>query len=122
MTPRAMNASDRRFVAPTWALSSSYDGLSKASRFKLVDRMLDGGAPVIVLAEGATVHAWACGEAGVLHYAYCPPELRRHGIVRRLITSLFGEYPEHIATTHEWPWESRRFVFRPHLMHREAAA
>lgn len=124
MTPRPMNASDRRFVAPTWALSSTYDGLSKPARFRLVDRMLDSGAPVIVLAEGPTVHAWACGEADTLHYVYVPPDLRGHGLHlgARCIALVLGGYPEHINVTHEWPRESARFVFKPHLIHREAAA
>lgn len=122
MTPRAMNASDRRFVAPTWALSSTYDGLSKPARFRLVDRMLDSGTPVIVLAEGPTVHAWACGETDTLHYVYVPPDLRGHGIAAQLIALVVGEYAEHINVTHEWPRESARFVLKPHLIHREAAA
>jgi len=121
MTPRAMNASDRRFVAPTWALSSTYDGLSKPARFRLVDRMLDAGAPVIVLAEGPTVHAWACGEADTLHYVYVPPDLRGFGIAAKLIALALGGYPERINVTHRWPRESSRFVFRPQLTHREAA-
>ena len=121
MTPRAMTDADRRYVVPTWAMSSSYSRLPKGERFKLVDRILDAGTPVIVLATKATVHAWACGTADTLHYVYVPPELRGHGIARRVITAVLGEYPEHINVTHAWPRESARFVFKPHLIHREAA-
>jgi GNAT superfamily N-acetyltransferase len=121
MTPRAMTDADRRYVVPTWALSSRYDGLSKPARFRLVDRIIDSGAPVIVLATQATVHAWGCGAEDTLHYVYVPPELRGHGIARRVITALLGAYPERINVTHEWPRESARFVFKPHLIYREAA-
>ena len=128
MTPREMTASDRRFVVPTWALSSKYDGMSKHQRFKLVDRILDGGARCIVLAEGATVHAWACGAEDALHYVYVPPELRRTRsdepgpcLAKLLIRLVLDGYPERVHVTHEWPWESRRFVFKPYLIHREAA-
>lgn len=118
---REMLASDRRFVVPTWARSSSYDGLALPERFRKVDRIIDGGARVIVLARGITVHAWACAEDDTLHYAYVPPKLRGHGLARRLIMALFGRYPERINVTHAWPGERERFRYTPHLIHREAA-
>lgn len=121
MTPREMTATDRRFVVPTWALSSTYDGLSKHQRFKLVDRIIDGGARCIVLAEGPTVHAWACGTEDALHYVYVPPELRGHGLAAKTIALVLSSYAERINVTHEWPRASRRFVFKPHLTLREAA-
>lgn len=122
MTPREMSPSDRRFVVPTWSLSSTYGGLSKPQRFKLVDRILDGGARCIVLAEDATVHAWACGAEDALHYAYVPPELRGHGIAAKLIAFVLGSYAEHINVTHPWPRASARFRYTPHLLHREREA
>ena len=121
MTPRTMSDSDRRYVVPTWALSSRYDGLSKPERFRLVDRILASAAPVIVLAEGATVHAWACGQADALHYVYVPPELRGHGLAARAIALVLRQYAERINVTHPWPRDSRRFRYTPHLIHREAA-
>lgn len=122
MTPREMNAADRRFVAPTWALSSTYDGLSKPARFRLVDRTLDSGARCIVLAEGATVHAWACGAEDALHYVYVPPDLRGFGLAARLIALVLGSYAERINVTHPWPRASARFRYTPHLLHREREA
>lgn len=116
-----MEGRDRRYVVPTWALSSRYDGLSKPERFKLVDRVLDSGAPVVVLANGRTVHAWACGDADALHYVYVPPELRGAGLARRVITAAQGGYRDRINVTHEWPRESARFRFTPHLLLKEAA-
>lgn len=121
MTPRPMTATDRRYVVPTWALSSRYDGLSRRERFRLVDRVIDGGADVLVLAKDAVVHAWACGDVGLLHYVYVPPELRGHGLARRLITELLGDYPKHVNVTHPWPRESSRFRHVPGLLFRSAA-
>ena len=124
MIVREMTARDRRYVVPTWARSSRYDGLRLPERFALVDRILDGGARCVVLAtDDRTVHAWACADTyeGVrkwspdgefpllLHYAYVPPELRGNGLARRLITELLGEYPDRIHVTHEWPRVSSRF-------------
>jgi GNAT superfamily N-acetyltransferase len=122
MTPREMTASDRRFVVPTWALSSRYDGFSKPARFRLVDRVLDARARCIVLAEDATVHAWACGSEDALHYVYVPPELRGHGIAAKLIALVLGSYAERINVTHPWPRASSRFRYTPHLLHREREA
>ncbi len=121
MMLRAMTPRDRRYVVPTWACSSRYDGLRKRGRFALVDRALDDGTPVVCLAsDDLTVHAWACGESGTLHYVYVPPELRGNGLARRVITAVLGSYPERINTTHEWPRPSSRFRYTPHLL-REAA-
>ncbi len=117
-----MSNRDRRYVVPTWAQSARYDGLRKRARFALVDRMLDEGTPVVCLAsDELTVHAWACGVAGTLHYVYVPPELRGNGLARRVITAAVGGYPEHINVTHEWPRASSRFRYTPHLLLKEAA-
>jgi len=110
MIHRAMTPTDRRYVVPTWAQSASYEGLAKPKRFELVDRILDAGATCIVLANDRTVHAWACGSDGVLHYAYVPPELRGKGLARRLISLVLGSYPERIPITHSWPFASTRYV------------
>ncbi len=117
-----MTARDRRYVVPTWAKSSRYDGLKLDERFKLIDRILGSGVRVLVLAsDERTVHAWACGGHDTLDYCYVPPELRRSGFARDVITRLFGHYPDHIDVTHPWPRSSTRFRYRPHLIHREAA-
>lgn len=122
MKSRAMTASDRRFVVPTWARSSTYDGLRLPEKFALVDRILDElRADVVVLATDRTVHVWAAGHAGALDYVYVPPDLRGHGFARRAITALFGRYPERINVTHEWPGASARFRYTPHLLQRAAA-
>jgi len=114
---REMTERDRRYVVPTWGHGSRYDGMAKRDRFALIDRILDGGARVVCLAtDERTVHAWACGDADVLHYVYVPPELRGEGLARRAITALMGDYPERIHVTHEWPRASRRFRFAPYRL------
>ncbi len=116
MLTRPMSPRDRRYVVPTWAQSARY-GLHKRKRFALVDRILDLGTPVVCLAsDELTVHAWACGIAGTLHYVYVPPELRGNGLARRVITAAVGGYPEHINVTHKWPRESARFRYAPSLL------
>ncbi len=114
-----MTVGDRPYVASTWARGSRY-GLRTGDAFRLVNRALDV-SDVLVLANNKTVHAWACGEAGLLHYVYVPPELRGHGLARDAITQLLGEYPEHVNVTHPWPRESARFRYTPHLLFRSAA-
>ncbi len=118
-----MSALDRRYVAPTWGHSSSYPGLRKRERFALVDRILNEGAKVFVLATNdITVHAWAAGDGEALHFVYVPPGLRGNGLARRAITALLGSYPERIHTTHIWPRPSSRFVYAPHLLNVRSAA
>jgi len=51
-----------------------------------------------------TVHAWACGEPGILHYVYVARELRRHGIGRALIEAVAGTSG---SVTHQVPGEAR---------------
>ncbi len=120
MNFREMTARDRRFVVPTWALGSRYDGLLKHDRFTLVDRILDRGARCVVAgSESGAVHAWACAEGDLLHYVYVPFDLRGEGLARKVITHLFGRYPDRIDVTHPWPGESKRFRF--HQLTRIAA-
>jgi GNAT superfamily N-acetyltransferase len=116
-----MTPGDRPYVACTWASGARYGKLKRRERFQLVDRVLDAGAYVIVLARENTVHAWACGEDDTLHYVYVPPELRGYGLARQVITHLFGNYPEHVNVTHPWPRESTRFRHTPELLLRTAA-
>lgn len=103
MIARDMTSRDRRFVVPHWAIGSRYR-LTKADRFALVDRLIDGGARVIVLATSdIAAHAFAAGDGDVLHYVYVPKELRGRGLARRAITALLGEYSARIHVSHPWP-------------------
>jgi len=121
MNARSMTDTDRRYVVSTWAQSARYGGMAKRDRFRLVDRIIDGGARVVVLANGPTVHAWACGEGDTLHYVYVPPELRRNGVARIAIHAALGSYPARISVTHPWPRPSARFCYAPHILLREVA-
>lgn len=123
MTPVTMLPAHRAYVVSTWAHGQRYP-LRTRPAFRLVNRILDSGAvDVVVLATEHTVHAWACGEGeNVLHYAYVPPELREQGFARRLITALFGGYPERIHVTHKWPFESARYCLTKHRLLERAAA
>lgn len=109
MTPRDMTPRDRRYVVPTWVKSSHYE-LPMVDRWRLVDRILDGGARVVVLSTNASVvHAWAAGAGAVLHYVYVPPELRGEGLARLAVIALLGQYPGTIRTSHPWPRDADRF-------------
>ena len=128
---RAMRPEDRRFVVPTWvrSLAASRRGEQRRRTLRVywgvVDRVLDApGTRVVVMAsDGAarTLHAWACATGDVLHYAYVPPELRHEGLARQAITAVLGSYPEHVATSHAWPFESARFRRQDHHLLRQAA-
>ena len=111
----------RAYVVSTWARGQRY-GLRTRQAFAFVNTLLDTAPSVKVAARGRCVHAWACGDGDVLHYVYVPPELRGHGLARRLITELFGEYPEHVDCSHPWPRESARFRFVPNLIITRTAA
>lgn len=122
MITREMTPRDRRFVVPTWAHGSRYD-MALSERFRLIDRILDGGARVVTLATSdVAVHAWAAGDGDVLHYVYVPPELRGEGLARRALVELFGSYPDHITVSHPWPRPSRRFRYSPDALLRSEVA
>lgn len=120
---RAAVPSDRRLVVSTWVESFAAAApwskrLAKRAHWDVVDRVLDGGARVVVLGhDGGAAHAWACGEGPTLHYAYVPASMRGHGVARRLITALFdGEYPTNIDCSHPWPRHSSRFRWNPYSL------
>lgn len=108
MTPREMLPSDRGYVFKSWLRESRYR--PRGHRASIITGHLDT-ARTVVLASGPTVHAFACGSGETLHFAYVPFDLRGHGLGRRVITALFGSYPDHITVTHAWPFESARFHY-----------
>jgi hypothetical protein len=119
MTPSPMQQAHRGYVCSTWANGQRL-GIRTRPAFRLVNRIIDV-ARVVVIAQGPTVHAWACADDDVLMYAYVPPELRRRGVARKLVTSLFGDYPQRVRVAHPWPFASERFQYVPHAL-LEAAA
>jgi ribosomal protein S18 acetylase RimI-like enzyme len=106
---RAGVPNDRRLIVPTWAqsfVSPWSRKLTARHHSRLVDALLDRPRVRVVVAYASVpeaIQAWACGEQSTLHYVYVPPELRGHGIARRLIRECLGEYPEHGDATHPWP-------------------
>jgi hypothetical protein len=114
---REMTALDRRFVVPTWARSAQY-GLSMPEQFRIVDRTLDAGARVLVMAtDERTVHAWLAYDDDVMHYVYVPPELRGNGLARALTAKAFGERgPAFITHTTTMFGMVPRARFNPYLL------
>lgn len=55
----------------------------------------------VVTDDGYTVHAWVCGNGGVLRHCYVVPELRRIRIATRLIEHACGELKEYAR---HWPY------------------
>jgi GNAT superfamily N-acetyltransferase len=108
---RRGTTADRRLVVPTWVQSFRDiapwpQKLVGRHHSRLVDALLDRpGVRVTVAFASApeAIQAWACGEGASLHYVYVPPELRGHGIARRLIRETLGGYADHIDVTHPWP-------------------
>ena len=126
-----MRPEDRRFVVPTWvrSLAMSRRGQCRTDTLRkywsIVDRVLDDPDTRVMVAASdmaaRTIHAWAAATGDVLHYAYVPPELRREGLARRVITAALGLYPDIVSTSHAWPFASSRFVRQPHPLLRHAA-
>lgn len=68
---------------------------------------------------------WACGQPGLLHYAYVPAALRHKGLARELIREAIGGYPARIEVSHRLPpgkftpAKERgfpRFIFNPYKL------
>lgn len=111
MNTRPAQHDDRRYIATTWVRSfariSPWNHRDVTGHHgRLVDALLDRRGVrtvVLYLADPRAIQAWACGEAGTLHYVYVPPELRGHGLARRVMREALGGYPQHIDTSHPWP-------------------
>lgn len=130
MISRPMRPEDRRFIVPTWVRSfADYAPWGRRttleSHWNVVDSLLDDPATrVVVLASdeaARTLHAWAAGSEGGLHYVYVPPELRGNALATRCITALLGEYPNRVDVSHPWPRASSRFRWVPYQLTRTAA-
>lgn len=117
---------DLRFVMQTWI--RSYKPVVKVNEAvydkehpELIKRILRGAKLSVACSPDvqSTIHGWACGDAGVLHYAYVPSAFRGRGVARALIQSVLGSYPNKIEVSHRFhnPVASRvRFVFNPYRL------
>jgi hypothetical protein len=119
MPTREMTPTDRRFVVPTWARSARY-GISVPEQFRLVDRVIDGGASVLVMAtDERTVHAWIAYDDDVMHYAYVAPELRGMKLASSLIALAFDNKGPASITHAPYFLASRQLAktkFNPYLL------
>ena len=92
-----MTDSDRAYVVSTWGHEARIPGVARRDRFKQIDAVLDGGARVVVLAEGPTVHAWAAARGSDVLFVYVPFLLRGHRLARRAVIALIDGYPDAVA-------------------------
>jgi hypothetical protein len=111
---------DLNYIMGTWLHSylSRYPGRARSAARRafqpLVRDIFLTDPRTVVLASGPrgdTLHSWACGTRGRLHYVYTPRELRGEGLAKRCIEAVIAGYPERIECSFRWPWESRRFTF-----------
>lgn len=115
---RDARADDRRYVVSTWVQSFADASpwsrkLATRHHAKAVDAILDRPtirAVVLYVADERAIQAWACAEAGTLHYVYVPPELRGHGLARRAMREVLGGYPAHFDASHPWPCRDPKHV------------
>jgi GNAT superfamily N-acetyltransferase len=126
---RELEAGDRPFVAATWG--KSYAPIARkmgmlssvfyAEHPRVVDATLERADVVVLCSQRvpSTIFGWACGEPGLLHWAYVVPELRGRGVGRRLIVAVTGvastEAP--LVISHRPARLSQRLVFNPYRIH-----
>ena len=72
----------------------------------------------MVLVDGtndAVAHAWICGELGKLYHCYVPPELRRMGICRSMVSIVCGPEVQHARV---WPHgkQPKGWTYNPYLL------
>ncbi len=125
VTIREAVAGDVEFIFPTWMEAARQLRYTRRAVFNqfyepVVRGLLEMESAVVLTKEGGTtLHAWACGRPpNLLHFAYVPFALRRHGFGRAVIESVLGGYPPTIYVTSS-PLsmrEHRRFVFNPYIV------
>lgn len=114
------------FVIETWLRTYRrlyrVPGLSSARWYAGQRAIICELLPLVCLAlrrsAPNTVHAWACGSPGVLHYVYVAEPLRRHGVGRALVEAVAGP---HGVATHVLPREAKSafagFAYDPFALH-----
>ena len=112
---------DHRYVMATWM--RSYGERVKCRRdvfskhhpsyiLRLIrqSRLLIACSPDLT----STIHGWCVGTHKMVHYLYVPPELRRKGLGKAMITNVMGSYAGMIECSHRWPFVSNRFLYVPY--------
>lgn len=61
------------------------------------------------------IHAWACGKPGTLYHAYTPPDLRRVGVCRSLVTYICGEGMVQYGKVLPFAHQPKRWVYNPYI-------
>lgn len=116
---------DVELIFPTWVaqafnLRNVRRGVFDSFYPKVVAGLLETESAVVLTREGQDkIHAWACGRApNLLHFAYVPFPIRKHGFGRAVIESVLEGYPDTIYVTSSplSDRQHRRFVYNPFLL------
>lgn len=117
-------ADDVSFIFPSWMECARQLRQTRRAVFDKfypdrVRELLETEPAVVMMREGKTaIHAWACGRPpNLLHFAYVPEKLRRHGFGRAVITAVLESYPATVFVTSS-PLSlpnHPRFIFNPFL-------
>lgn len=123
MLLRPMQPDDRAFVGSTWG--KSYERFAPVCRAvylaehrRVIDRCLDDAATMVLAPEArpTTLFGWACGERGVLHWAYVVPELRKNGAAKLLVCAVTGTSHAGALTISHRPPKGCRAVWNPYVL------
>jgi hypothetical protein len=124
MTLRDAGAEDVELIFPTWMEAARQLRQCNRAVFDqyyqhVVRALMETESAVVLTREGSdTIHAWACGRPpNLLHFAYVPFKLRRHGFGRAVIEAVLEGYP-HIIYVTSSPLsirDHRRFVYNPYV-------
>lgn len=85
----------RGFVISTWVRSAAESWKKKMPYSVVVNgesKAAESLYPLVhvLTSDGDSIHGWCCGSAGLLHYAYVPPELRGSGIGQLMVRFVCG--------------------------------
>lgn len=125
---REPDEGDRAFVLSTWMRAARHglrdvpDGIyydAKGGYRRCIEGYMDRGQMAVAhdVTDPEIIYGWACGEGGVLHFAYTRLAFRRQGIAHSLVRHLRCGEGLHPLTTHpippwaeRWGWEHDEFA------------
>lgn len=113
---RPAKVTDRAFVFATWMRSYrqtqhlvEYESYHRG-QVRRVERLWDRARIICREPSPDTIHGWVCGDTGLLHYVYVPPDLRGRGLAREVVRAVCGPKLEF---THRWPFDTLPQGWRP---------